>query len=131
MSFLRSYKSWVYIINVYSCDKCNCEIDESFPMVIDKEKHYCIECAFRLGMIDEVHYCNNNSGSMAWMMAAGINPFTKEIEMVKGTTKSILINNHYEDIRDNRSKFTWEMNVDEARKSWQYKKFRKDAISPN
>lgn len=40
----------------YSCDRCNCYLDESWPREDEGDKDYCGECAFITGMINEDEY---------------------------------------------------------------------------
>jgi hypothetical protein len=116
MSYKRSYQLWIHTIPVYECDRCFTEIDGSFPKVTDEENHYCIECAFKKGLISEVEYCNNVGGINSDMFAAGINPFTGDIEFTSGKSKRIKVNNHYVSVRTTRGKFTWEKTEKELRK---------------
>jgi 5-methylcytosine-specific restriction endonuclease McrA len=62
------------------------------------------------------------------MFAAGINPFTKEIELVSGKSKRVIKENHSIHIRTKRGKFTWEKTEVELRKDYRYKIWRKSVL---
>lgn len=130
MSYLRSYKSWIYTVHVYECDECGAELDEQFPMTKDKNKdeHYCIECSFRKGFITEVEFCDMCGYSNSYMFAAGINPYTNEIEIVSGSSKSVRKGSKYKKVRTKRNKFTWEKTESQLRKDWRYKIWREEVL---
>ena len=93
--------------NIYKCDKCGCDIEESWPFVKEHGKHYCGDCAFKLKKISGATYINefvcfsglNN-------LRAGVNPLSGNIEITSN------------------SKFSWETNNKEIRKSAKYLKWR-------
>lgn len=48
-------------IQVYQCDRCEGEINESYPhYVIGKNTHYCWDCSFILGHISEARYLKHS-----------------------------------------------------------------------
>lgn len=123
LSFKRSYKSWIYTLNIYECDRCHNEIDESHPHSAESNEHYCWDCSFIKGLITEIEYCSCG-GISPDMFAAGINPRTNEIEIVRGKCKAIWRNKHREYIRTSRGKFSWEMSNYDYRQTVEYKKWR-------
>ncbi|WP_137598215.1 HNH endonuclease [Paucilactobacillus kaifaensis] len=45
------------LINIYKCDECKQKIPEYYPHVeIPNERHLCIECGFKNGLISEKEY---------------------------------------------------------------------------
>lgn len=93
----------------YLCENCGTKLHTSYPQYIFEDgKKICVECAFRLNLIDEVTYVNNVGGLHADMFAAGINPYSGNIELVRGKTKVYWRKNKRIEKRISRSKFTWE-----------------------
>lgn len=43
-------------ICIYSCNRCSTEIHESFPHTEKGDKHYCWNCSYINGLINEVEY---------------------------------------------------------------------------
>lgn len=41
---------------IYTCEKCGCDVEESWPHVSDGETVYCTDCAFKLGFMDSDDY---------------------------------------------------------------------------
>lgn len=118
---------------IYKCDGCGDEMDESFTIYQPSENiDYCPECAFKKGLISEVEYCDNCGGISSSMFAAGINPETNEIELVKGSSKKkkVLIDkkHQYKNVRIKRNKFSWELTNNQSNKrqrgSEKYKSWR-------
>lgn len=104
-------------IQYYSCDRCNEEISEAWPIFDHEGKNYCVDCAFKLGLIDEVKYCDCCGGISSHMFTAGINPETGEIEFTKRKTKGRgLIGRH---------KFSWEKADKDYRHTKKYQEWRK------
>ena len=97
-------------MSVFECDNCKEEIDESWPRVDVDNKNYCVECAFKLNYIGEVEYVRIHGGINPDMFAAGINPLTGEIEIVKGSAKRKRVKGYLTYIRTKISKFSWEKN---------------------
>jgi formamidopyrimidine-DNA glycosylase len=107
MAYLRSYRDWIYTVNVYSCDICKAEINEGHTHYEDHGTHWCVECAFRVGLIDEITFCDNVGGISSNIFAAGINPYSGDIELVSGTIKKIK-KGRFKKVRKSRGKFSWE-----------------------
>lgn len=130
MSWLRYDQD--YSMNIYKCDQCEEELPSCYPMVSFKDElkdtHYCFNCGFKLGHIDEVYYCDWVGGISSRMFAAGINPYTNEIELTRGTISIKRRKGKLIKTRKTRSKFSWEMNNQDLRKSKRYTEWRKNVF---
>ena len=91
---------------IYSCDSCNCDIEEAWPRYEDENKILCLDCAFMANLISEEFYlrfvgmCTKNT-------RCGINPETNKIEI-------------YVD----RKKLPWELSDKEQRFTPEYNQWR-------
>ena len=88
---------------IIECDMCHEVGNDSWPWYTRFEKHYCPECAFRIGLISSAYYLKNY-GHMA--KRVGINPHTGEIELT------------------NKKRFSWEALDSDYRRDIRYKKWR-------
>lgn len=122
---------------VYKCDCCGIHMQANYSMyLLDENTHNCPECAFKNGLINEVEYCDNCGGINSSMFAAGINPQTNEIELVKGSTemKRHIIDGKYKykRTRTKRGTFSWELTDKQLNKrqrgSEQYQTWRTDVF---
>ena len=47
---------------IYRCERCDDEVEESFPHCYEKDGVFCWDCAFILGLISEKEYLFNHRG---------------------------------------------------------------------
>ena len=62
-------------VNVYKCNNCDKEFDEraNYYFVGENDYHLCVDCAFKLGKINEEKYLNG-VGVHLNSAHAGVNP---------------------------------------------------------
>lgn len=56
-----------YWHRIYKCDDCLLEMDMCWPMTELKEQHFCGDCAFIRGLIEEKEFLRYYCGGIDWM----------------------------------------------------------------
>lgn len=96
---------------VYNCDECGTEFDESVPHEkIGENQHFCAECAFIKGFI-------NDKTFLSW---CGVHLDTARAVVRDGQVHAIL-----------SGKFPWEKNKNADRFTKEYKDWRKSVFEKN
>ena len=96
---------------IYKCDLCGKDVEESYPFYKDKGKIFCVECAFRRGLVSSKFYLNYGLGIGLDDVHAAINPKTKNIEIWAGKRKTAPWEMTNKDIRNSEEYIKWRNRV--------------------
>lgn len=118
------------------CKICKERMHSSNPHYKEGSDVWCVDCAFRIGLINEVQYCDNRGGISSDMFAAGVNPHTGEIELTRGCIKRKRVggkNGKLLKIKATRGKFSWETTSNKRTHpkyaSWRKSVFERDSYT--
>lgn len=74
----------IFPLNYYKCDRCGKEICEKSPREKVKDKDYCSDCAFIMGIISEKDYIENH---LYFLQIEGLRAKVYKDEIYLGTGK--------------------------------------------
>lgn len=76
-------------LNIYNCDYCGIEFDDSAPHHHQQDEHYCFKCAFLNGYISEKEFLDYGIGFSSRMFRAFIENNQVKIKPGKYTPEEL------------------------------------------